>query len=427
MRHHLAIAPRRASRVEIDEILATMSPDLDEIARALTEAIHERLEELDDDLRVGTLHSVRSNLGLMMTMLAEGTDPSEAVPPPEALAYAKEYVRRGLSFELLQRAYRTAQADMSRMWLEQLRFATNDCDSFAESVGFFNDWLFTWIEALEHQLTEVYMRERERWVRGSAAVRTEQVRAILEGAREDVAQASKRLSYDLRRHHLAYLIWRDDAAGESHEGDGVFPDMERLAISVAEAVDARSQLTIPLGGGLACWAGLREAPALAGLAAQLRTQPEYPLRVAMGLPGHGMAGFRRSHREALLARRAAEVLGYSNRGFVRFADNSLDVLLTQDLDEARRFAERELGPLAEGGDSTRRLVATLLVFLEEGASFARAARRLRVHENTIGYRVRRAEELLGHRIADRRLELHVALQLVSLGRPTAAREDPGGA
>src|ERR1700726_2274882 len=190
MRQHLAIAPRRASRVEIDEILATMSADLDEIARALTEAIHERLEELDDDLRVGTLHSVRSNLGLMMTMLAEGTDPSEAVPPPEALAYAREYVRRGLSFELLQRAYRTAQADMSRMWLEQLRSATNDCDSFAESVGFFNDWLFTWIEALEHQLTEVYMRERERWVRGSAAVRTEQVRAILEGAREDVAQAS---------------------------------------------------------------------------------------------------------------------------------------------------------------------------------------------------------------------------------------------
>ena len=89
--------------------------------------------------------------------------------------------------------------------------------------------------------------------------------------------------------------------------------------------------------------------------------------------------------------------------------------------------ERELGPLAEGGEPTRRLVATLLVFLEEGASFARAARRLRVHENTIGYRVRRAEELLGHRIADRRLELHVALQLISLGRPAAAREeDPAG-
>ena len=100
-----------------------------------------------------------------------------AVPPPEALAYAKEYVRRGLPFEVLQRAYRTAQADVSRMWLDHLRLATTDRDCFAESVGFFNDWLFAWIEALERQLTEVYMRERERWVRGSAAARAEPLAA----------------------------------------------------------------------------------------------------------------------------------------------------------------------------------------------------------------------------------------------------------
>ena len=423
MRQRLATAATPASRAGIDEILPMVSAELDEIARTLTDAIHERLEELDDDLRVGTLHSVRANLGLMMTMLHEGADPSTAVPPAAALAYARDYVRRGLSFELLQRAYRTAQADVSRMWLEHLRVATNDRDSFAESVGFFNDWLFSWIEALERQLTEVYMSERERWVRGSAAARTEQVRAILDGAREDVGEASKRLAYELGRHHLAYLIWRDDAAGEAGDGHGVFPDMERLAITVAEAVEARSQLTIPLGGQLACWAGLRDAmPTLEDLAARLGTAPGYPLRVAIGLPGHGMEGFRRSHREALLARRVAEVLGYGNGGCVRFADIGLDVLLTQDLDEARRFVKRELGPLAEDLEGSRRLVVTLLAFLEEGASFARAARRLGVHENTIAYRVHRAEELLGHRIAHRRLELHVALRLLPLGRALAARD-----
>src|ERR1700736_1535575 len=125
MRHSVAVAPTHGSRAGIDEILSTMSAELDEVARELTDTIHAHLEELDDEIRVGTLHSVRSNLGLMMTMLREGTDPSKAVPPPEALAYAKEYVRRGLSFELLQRAYRTAQADMSRMWLEQPRLVTS--------------------------------------------------------------------------------------------------------------------------------------------------------------------------------------------------------------------------------------------------------------------------------------------------------------
>jgi DNA-binding PucR family transcriptional regulator len=413
MRQRSATAATHAGRLGIDEILLSIGPDLDDIAHELTDAIHERLEELDDDLWVGTLHSVRSNLGLMMTMLHEGTNPSEAVPGPEAIAYAKEYVRRGLSFELLQRAYRTAQADVSRIWLERLRVATNDRDSFAESVGFFNDWLFAWIEALERQLTDAYMRERERWVRGSEAVRAEQVRAILDGAREDLAEASKRLAYELDRPHLAYLIWCDDDAGEARDGDGVFADMERLAITVAEGVEAHGLLTIPLGRGLACWVGLWETRALDDLAARLDLQPADPLHVAMGLPGHGMEGFRRSHEEALLARRAAEALGYADRGFLHFADNALEVVLTQNLDEARRFAQRELGPLGEDSDPARRLVATLLAFLEEGSSVARAARRLGVHENTIAYRVRRAEELLGHRIADRRLELHVALRLVT--------------
>ena len=423
MPQRFATGPTHARHAGIDEILPTVSAELDEIARVLTDAIHERLDELDDDLRVGTLHSVRANLGLMMTMLREGADPSTAVPPPEALAYARDYVRRGLSFELLQRAYRTAQAEVSRMWLEHLRLATADRDSFAESVGFFNDWLFAWIEALERQLTEVYMRERERWVRGSAAARAEHVRAILDGAREDAGDASKRLAYELGRHHLAYLIWRDDDAGEAGDGHGVFPDMERLAIIVAEAVEARGQLTIPLGGQLACWAGLWDAaPALEHLAARLDTAPGHPLRVAIGLPGHGMEGFRRSHREALLARRAADVLGYGDRRCVRFADCALDALLIGDLDEARRFVERELGELAQDGDPTRRIVMTLLAFLDEGASFVRAARRLGVHENTVAYRVRRAEELLGHRVAERRLELHVALRLMALGRASRAGE-----
>jgi DNA-binding PucR family transcriptional regulator len=99
---------------------------------------------------------------------------------------------------------------------------------------------------------------------------------------------------------------------------------------------------------------------------------------------------------------------------VQFAESALDVLLTQDVEEARRFVERELGPLAADSASARRLVLTLRAFFEEGASYVRAARRLDVHENTIAYRVQRAEELLGHPVAERRLELQVALRLVSL-------------
>ncbi len=142
--------------------------------------------------------------------------------------------------------------------------------------------------------------------------------------------------------------------------------------------------------------------------------PGPALRVAVGLPGRGVEGFRRSHTEAMLARRSAEALGYGDGACVGFAASSLDALLTHDLDEARRFAARELGPLTQDTASMRRLVTTLRAFLEEGGSFVRAARRLGVHENTVTYRVHRAEELLGHRVAERQLELHAALRLAAL-------------
>jgi DNA-binding PucR family transcriptional regulator len=136
------------------------------------------------------------------------------------------------------------------------------------------------------------------------------------------------------------------------------------------------------------------------------------MRVAVGSPGHGADGFRRSHQEAVLVRRVAERA--RARGITHFADVSLDALMTHDLDEARRFVAAELGPLAAADDRTRRLSSTLRVFLEEGASFVRAARRLGVHENTVTYRVRRAEALLGHRVTERQLELRAALRVARL-------------
>ncbi len=422
MRAPAAIPPSHGSRAGIGEALAGINAELDDVARALTDTIHQHLDELDDELWVDTLHSVRSNLGLLTTMLGEGTDPSRAAPPPEALAYAKEYARRGLPFELLQRAYRTAQAAFSRMWLERLRTAAPEPDAFADSVGFFNDWLFSWIEALERQLTGVYMAERERWVRGSAAARAEQVRAVLDGGALDVADAGRRLGYELRRRHLAYVVWGDDAAPD--DGDASFGEMERLAAAVAEAAGSRSQLAVALGRQLACWTALGTDAAPADLPVRLEgALGSSSLRVAVGLPGEGLEGFRRSHREALLARRAADSLGHAGR-CVSYEQAALDVLLTQDVDAARRFALRRLGPLAQPGEQPRRVARTLAVFLEEGSSFARTARRLGVHENTVAYRIRRAEELLGHRVADRQLELQVALRLAPLaedGRPAGTR------
>src|ERR1700712_562239 len=144
--------PPAASRGEIDGVVETLSRELDEVAAALADTIHEHLLELEDDLRPWTLQAARSNLGVIVTMIREGDDPESARPPAEAIGYAKEYVVRGLELSLMQRAYRTGQGAFAGIVLERLRAATDDADLLAEAMSFFNAWIFAWVETIERRL-----------------------------------------------------------------------------------------------------------------------------------------------------------------------------------------------------------------------------------------------------------------------------------
>jgi hypothetical protein len=98
--------------------------------------------------------------------------------------------------------------------------------------------------------------------------------------------------------------------------------------------------------------------------------------VALGRPGTGVGGFAASHRQALEARRVAQLSRRRPGAVVRYRDVGLTALASIDPALARSFVEEELGPLAEPTDDMRRLTATLRVYLEERASPRRAARRL---------------------------------------------------
>ena len=143
--------------------------------------------------------------------------------------------------------------------------------------------------------------------------------------------------------------------------------------------------------------------------------------VALGRPARGVAGFRRTHEEAGHARRVASLAGRSPGSVTSYDSVALAALATVDLGQASRFVADQLGELAADDDTMRRLAATLRVFLDEQGSRARAARRLGLHENTIGYRIRQAEEILGRSVEENALELHVALVLAGVvpakGRP----------
>jgi DNA-binding PucR family transcriptional regulator len=69
-----------------------------------------------------------------------------------------------------------------------------------------------------------------------------------------------------------------------------------------------------------------------------------------------------------------------------------------------------LGGLAADDEQHARLRETLLVFLDTGGSYKATAERLVLHKNTVQYRIRRAEESLGHPVGDHRHDVELALR-----------------
>jgi DNA-binding PucR family transcriptional regulator len=159
-------------------------------------------------------------------------------------------------------------------------------------------------------------------------------------------------------------------------------------------------------------------PAAGDMLGHLRLDArEFPsVLAAFGSAGSGVAGFRRSHNEAMHARRVAR-LTRRRPGFVtRWEDVALAAVASVDLELTKQFVASELGRLAGGDDLTARLAATLRVYLEEQMSPRRAAQRLGVHENTVTNRVRAAQDQLEWPIGERACELQVALRLAALAR-----------
>jgi hypothetical protein len=381
----------------------TASPDwLADVSEAITEAIHAELPELDADadLRASTYASTESVLRLLADMIASGRPPAEAEPPGAAIDYARELVRHGLPIDTLLRAYHVGQATFFERWAATLRSQIEDPLALARALEEGGAWTFEYLRTLTPDLIRRYAAERERWVRSAAALRSETIRALVEGERGDVAAASRRLRYELERAHLAFVVW-DDEPDESDLGA-----LESQAAKLAGELGSASPLLVPLGGHVvAAWIGSRGA-----LPAPPATLPD-GASAAFGRPGSGVDGFCRSQREALSARRVALLARRRPGTVTSFTDVALTALASADERAAREFVAAELGPLAADEEDVRRLAETLRAYLEERSSPRRTAQRLGVHENTIKNRVRAIETLRGRPADERIAETLVALRL----------------
>jgi DNA-binding PucR family transcriptional regulator len=346
---------------------------------------------------------------LFVAMVDSGLPLSEAEPPPATIAYARELAHLGIPVLSLLRANRVAHVTIWRWFMERARTHFPDPTEMAFVIEEFTAASFAFTDAITDGISAEYQAERERWVRSAAAVRSELIGDLLSGASIDPHTASGVLRYELGRHHVAFVAWRDspDLEGTADAG------LEAVATEIAAALGVDRPLLSPVGQGtLAAWLGSRSPLAPDALA---RVGVPDGVSIAIGSPGAGVAGFRRSHQQALSAR---EIALLSRRtGATQYRDIALLAIATSDLEQAREFVEAELGTLAGADDATRRLAATLRVYLEELGSPRRTGHRLGIHENTVANRVRAAEEQLGAPWDHRVPELLLALELLEVVSP----------
>src|SRR5205823_6110407 len=126
-----------------------------------------------------------------------------------------------------------------------------------------------------------------------------------------------------------------------------------------------------------------------------------------------VAGFRRTHCEAVDAARVAALAGRRPGSITTYHAVELAAFMAGDLPRTQAFVRDQLGPLAQDGDEQTRLRVTLMLYLEEHGSRIATARRLGIHPNTVANRIRACRELLDRDLTTRQVHLQVALSLAS--------------
>lgn len=404
---------RDVTQLSADDMVAvTAAVDMADLGERIglraVEVVAELHDLEDKELEQLTVQAAYSNVQAVLRGLAASELPSAAEAPEPTLHWVATLAQRGITVAAIPRCYLTGLLLCDAALRDAIRQLDAPEKTKWQLATAASQYLAGYCEKISGDLVDYYQRERELWVRGADSVRAELVMAIVAGRPVDVHVTSAALGYNLDRSHVAMMVWSDPLAVDKPP----LQALKRAAAEIAHHLKGIELLVVP-GGTSMVWAWT-SGPGLCDMPPE-GWSIDAPLQASVGGLGHGLDGFIQSHRQARDARRMSGVFSHRIGTVVAHRDVALDALLTHDLSAARVFVQNELGELADDSERSRRLRATLAAFFDEGMSWGRTAERLGIHQNTVMYRVRQAQDLLGHPIDDRRLELEVALRLAAAG------------
>ena len=395
-------------------VSGALTPRVAEVTADIYQLIVREIPQLRDDKRVLTLleASVGENVGTLVHVLQHGIDLQNVHAPAAAQEYARRLAQRGIPITALLRAYRIGSARFQQWCLQELARRADGAAMVSAVALRVSELTATYIDRVSEEVVSAYEREKENWLRNRSATRAARIRALLMNEHVDIDASEAILGYRLRQHHVGVVCW----VGEAGESGDALTRLEHAIADVADQTDCEGRTIFLPQDESSAWAWLplgsqdhfARLPASAGNAGRTVGGAGH-VRFAFGAPAPELPGFRRTHQQALSAYAVALAAGPAGKPVTSFADVAPVALMAGSIELMRAWVVETLASLAGNDDHSARLRDTLQVFLRENSSYKATAERLTLHKNTVQYRVRKAEESLGHPVGTHRLNIELAL------------------
>lgn len=369
--------------------LRSRRPEIERATLARIDSISDRGNATDLTHAQGLRNALSAALdyGLLGVESAGGQPP---MIPPLLLAQARFAARSGVSLDVVLRCYlcgytllrdyvidAAQEAGLKGRALKRL--LRNQADLF---------------DGLLAAVAEEYGRGEDTRVGTSKQRRFEAVQKLLVGELLDSAALAAELSYDFEGFHLGMV--------------GVGAGVVEAIQAQADSLDCRLLLVPHAEGQAWAWLGSRRRLEPERLRSFAPVTGSDRFILALGEPGQGLAGWRRTHHQASAA---FSVASQGGKSVAHYADVALLASILKDDLLLARLREQYLAPLEAMQNGGRVERETLRAYFAAGCSTSAAAAMLEVKRHTVTNRLRRIEKRLGRHPIDCAGEMDVALRL----------------
>ncbi|EME66562.1 hypothetical protein G352_04430 [Rhodococcus ruber BKS 20-38] len=387
-----AASPADEVRRVVAEVARRFDARQREITRSMTAMMAREIAHLDEDPQLVELleASVHGNIATIIHVLTNEIPADHLQPTTAAVEYALRLAQRDVPSHSLVRAYHMGQNDLMRLCFDEVRSMNLPPQVTLDVVEYISAVVYRYIDWITLYVFDAYEKERRRWSAVRGNVHSALIHGLVDGSETDAAAFEAETRYRLDRCHVAVIAWTT-----AESADSALNPLDRLVRAVAVHLGSDAPPILTAIDRRTVWAWLpfdRRRPAIdtAALDAVVRSHPAG--RLAVGLPGSGLAGFRRSHEQAQAAYSIAVAQATCTRRVVGFGDRGVAVvsLLARNLDAARAWVGEILGPLADDTEQAAMLRVTLGTYFATGESHLHTAERLNLHRNTVKYRINKA-------------------------------------